>query len=288
MATPLPPSTGPENEPVAIITHLELLGVLGIPPHDCWNDLDCVLQQASSFSPKMLGRVRYLLRMDEFISWVTEHQSSLLLIEGNLPHSTGAVTPLSVFSSTLVSSLVNSLSSIVLFFFGGLHTDEDGTSYSGPVGLIRSLITQLLLNDKLPKPELNFLTEEFIAACEEENIKALSELFERLVLQVPSYTQVFCILDGLAWYEQHPWTSDLHYIAAMFEHLAVQMDRTRMRALKVLVMFAGRSLDLSDRMMEGPSVWKQISLAAGIVDPMQMSTFTTSSEMMEYLPDGDE
>jgi hypothetical protein len=228
----------------------------------------------------MLGRVRYLLRTDEFDSWITKHQSSLLLVEGYLPHITQAVTSLSVFGSTLVSSLVNSPSSVVLFFFGGLHTDEDGTSYSGPSGLIRSLITQLLLNDKLPKHELNFLTEDFIAACEEENIKALCELFERLVLQVPSYTQVFCVLDGLAWYEQHPWTSDLHYIADMFGHLAMQMDRTQMRALKVLIMFAGRSLELSERVMEGPGIWKQVSLAAGFVDPIQISTFTTSSEVI--------
>jgi hypothetical protein len=226
--------------------------------------------------------------MGEFVSWLTERQSSLLLIEGYLPNTTQAVTPLSVFSSTLVSSLVNSPSSVVLFFFGGLHTKEDGTSYSGPSGLIRSLITQLLLNDKLPKPQLNLLTEDLIAVCKEENIKALCELFERLVLQVPSYTQVFCVLDGLAWYEQYPWTSDLDYIAAMFEHLAVQMGRIQMRALKVLVMFAGRSLELSDRMIEGPSVWKQISLAAGFVDPIQMSTFTTSSEVMEYLPEKDD
>ncbi|KAF4628423.1 hypothetical protein G7Y89_g9722 [Cudoniella acicularis] len=281
------PHTKPEDASLPIITQLELMGILAVSPHESWNDLDYVFRQASSFDAKNMGRANWLLKMDEFTSWISEHQSSILLVEGSFPNNLiKPVTSLSIFGSTFVSSLINSPRCIVLFFFGGLYADEEGRN-CGPSGLIRSMITQLLLNDKLPKPMLNFLSKDFITACENQDLNALCELFERLVLQLPSYTQVFCVLDGLAWYEQEPWTSELLLFISMLEQLAKGMDDTQMRSLKVLITFAGRSLRISDRVEKDPRLWKQVSLAEGHIDHMKMSTFVTSSETIKYLPSDD-
>lgn len=109
---------------------------------------------------------------------------------------------------------------------------------------MRSLATQLLLNEKFPKPDLSFLTEDLAMGCEQQNIKALCELFKQLILQVPPNMQVLCVLDGLAEFEEGTWSKDLDYVAATFEHLAECMDNAQMQGLTALVVFAGQSLEI--------------------------------------------
>lgn len=266
VATPQPPSPGSEMSQVALISHLELLGIVGVPPYAAWEDLDIVLQEAGRFSGQMLGRVRWLLKTEEFLAWFQGRRSSMLLVEGHLPDSTQKITPLSVFGSTFVSSILSSPTSMALFFFGGLHCGEVPGD-SGPKGLMRSLITQLLTSEKMAGATLDFLNEDFLAYCEDHDTAALCELFEQLVLQVPPFTQVLCVLDGLVWYEGGAWRSDLGIVIGMLENLTARMDDNDERLFKVMATFAGQSLEVSDNMERNPDIWKHATLLGGHCDP---------------------
>lgn len=213
----------------------------------------------------MLGRVRWLMKTDEFMGWVQALDSRILLVDGHLDMSPAIrLTPMSVFNSTLISSLISNPSCIALFFFAGLHNETDEFT-SGPCAMMRYLITQLFLNPKLPHSDLRILNETRIQACEEGDICALCALFEELLLQSPPDLQVICILDGLACYEEHPfWDEELDYITAMFEHLC-QVGEYQGPVLKVLMTFSHHSLQVAGR-LAGLSYACCVSLAAGHVN----------------------
>ncbi|RAK90058.1 hypothetical protein BO79DRAFT_193445 [Aspergillus costaricaensis CBS 115574] len=268
-------STNSRDSTSTTVTPIELLGILGVSPHTAAQDLEIVLQEGSRFKSSYLGRVRWLARTDEFTEWLRAPQSSLLLVDGRLDTNPAImVTPMSIFVSTFIYSLISSPDCLPLFFFASLHDDQEDPELSGPTGMMRSLITQLLFSDKLATPSLQFLGRGFLNACESNNIKALCELFRRLVLQVPPNIQVICILDGTAAYEKEPITGEeIDYVAALFQRLvedSVDADSVR---LKVLFTFANQSLQISDRVDMHPDVWRYASLAAGHVDYLSRLDF---------------
>ncbi|XRM38367.1 hypothetical protein ABZX51_001789 [Aspergillus tubingensis] len=269
-------STNSRDSTSTTITPIELLGILGVSPHTAVQDLETVLQEGSRFKSSYLGRVRWLAKTDEFTEWLRAPQSSLLLVDGRLDTNPAImVTPMSIFVSTFIYSLISSPDCLPLFFFASLHDDqEENLELSGPTGMMRSLITQLLFSDKLDTPSLQFLGRGFLNACESNNIKALCELFRRLILQVPPNIQVICILDGTAAYEKEPVTGEeIDYVAALFQRLvedSVDADSVR---LKVLFTFANQSLQISDRVDMYPDVWRYASLAAGHVDYLSRLDF---------------
>ncbi|OOF94721.1 hypothetical protein ASPCADRAFT_148585, partial [Aspergillus carbonarius ITEM 5010] len=263
-------------ESTSTVTPIELLGILGVSPHIAPQDLDIVLQEASKYKARSLGRVQWLARTDEFTGWLRAQQSSLLLVDGRLDTSPATmVSPMSVFVSTFISSLISSPDCLPLFFFASLHDSMDGGGeLRGPTGLMRSLITQLLFSDKLASPNLQFLKKGFLNACEANNIKALCELFRRLVLQVPPDVRILCILDGIAVYELEPtWGEEIDYVAALFQRLIGDLNEAGSLRLKVLLTFANQSLQISDRVEMYPDIWKYVSLATGYVDHLAQMEF---------------
>ncbi|PWY96444.1 hypothetical protein BO94DRAFT_453448 [Aspergillus sclerotioniger CBS 115572] len=265
-----------DTESTATVTPIELLGILGISPHIAPQDLDIVLQEASKYKSRSLGRVGWLARTDEFAEWLRAPQSSLLLVDGRLDTSPATmVSPMSVFVSTFISSLINSPDCLPLFFFASLHDDKNGDDeLSGPTGLMRSLITQLLFSDKLTSLNLQFLNKGFLNACEANNIKALCDLFRRLALQVPHDVQILCILDGIAVYELEPtWGEQIDYVAALFQRLIRELNEADSLRMKVLFTFANQSLQISDRVEMYPDMWQYVSLAAGHVDHLARMDF---------------
>ncbi|GLA53807.1 hypothetical protein CBS147343_6910 [Aspergillus niger] len=274
-------STNSRDSASTTVTPIELLGILGVSPHTAAQDLEIVLQEGSKFRSSYLGRVRWLARTDEFTEWLRSPQSSLLLVDARLDTSPAImVTPMSIFVSTLIYSLISSPDCLPLFFFASLHDEDGDRELSGPTGMMRSLITQLLFSDKLATPSLQFLGRGFLNACESNNIKALCELFRRLILQIPPNVQVICLLDGTAAYETGSLTGEeIDYVAALFQRLVEDSVETDSMRLKVLFTFANQSLQISDRVDMYPDVWRYASLAAGHVDPLSRLDF--AQEWME-------
>ncbi|KAE8351571.1 hypothetical protein BDV28DRAFT_162347 [Aspergillus coremiiformis] len=265
-----------QTEPYAIITQLELLGLLQAAPSSALDDLQFLFQQSNRHSELSLRQVWWLTRREEFVNWYHDPQSSLLIVDGYLDTMpSDRISPMSIFDASFILNLVRNRSRIVLFFFAGLYDSGDvqgDPDISSPCGLIRSLITQLLSHKSLFHPDLSFLSSDWIEACHKHDLKALCELFRRLLLQVPVDMQVFCILDGLVVYEHHhTWGKQIDYVAARFEHLAREnTQHVDTPVLKTMFTFANRSLQISDRVLvpRSPNVWKHAPLAAGYVGSM--------------------
>ncbi|PLB53965.1 hypothetical protein P170DRAFT_346896 [Aspergillus steynii IBT 23096] len=265
----------PQIEPCTLITQLELLGLLRVSPSSALADLDFILQQASRYPEWSLRQIWWLTKMDEFVNWYHGPQSSLLLADGFLDcASSDTITPMSILDASFILNLRRNASRIVLSFFADLydsHDAQEDPNVTGPSGLIRSLIAQLLSHESLPDPDLGFLTHEWIEACRDDDLKALCELFKQLVLQVPPGMQVFCVLDGLVIYEDHhTWGRQIDYVAALFEHIVRSTRHPDTPGFKALFTFANRSLQISDRVDRSLDVWGHAPLTAHHMDGMPL------------------
>lgn len=69
---------------------------------------------------------------------------------------------------------------------------------TGAQGLLRSLIGQLLCQDHY---KLAFLTRRDIHRIKSNELGAVQELFANLVTQLGPGTALFCVLDGINFYE---------------------------------------------------------------------------------------
>lgn len=264
-----------QNVLCAIITQLELLGLLRVGPSTALEDLAFILQQSNRNTELSLRQVWWLNQMDEFVTWYREPCSSLLLVDGYVEITpSDRISPLSIFDASLILNLARSPSNISLFFFAGLYDNADETrdaNIKGPCGLIRSLIAQLLSRKNLPQLDLRFLTQELIEQCQANDIKALCELFKCLVFQIPGDLQIFCILDGLVIYECEPlWRDGIDYVAALLQHISLETGFNGMPRVKTLFTFANKSLQISDRVDKFPDIWKHATLAARHIDTMPL------------------
>ncbi|KAK3395127.1 hypothetical protein B0H63DRAFT_518196 [Podospora didyma] len=146
-----------------------LLGIFDIDPEISRRNVEPILQPSHSMRPEALSHVRSIMTERRFKNWMMCPGSSVLLIEGHCEHlGIGKTSPMSAFCASLGASLSLSPSFIIFIIFSyfcGQNTNTHRNIYSGPRGLIRSLITQLLQH--LPaEPNLNFLDDNILAGIQ--------------------------------------------------------------------------------------------------------------------------
>ncbi|KAI0105544.1 hypothetical protein GGR51DRAFT_519723 [Nemania sp. FL0031] len=260
-----------EADTSTVVTPMQLLDAIGVSPNATWRDLKRVVKQAIHFDAESQGKAQWLLKTPEFNSWMQDRRPSILLADGATIGHVLVVSPMSSLCAALVSGLDDESSrTITLSFIAGLHVGTDPTSRSldGPQGMMRSLVVQLLCSSLL-KPHLEFLTPESLEVYHNDDLKSLCNLFVRLVQQLPSGIDVFCIIDGISWYEQNPWKKGLLSVTGMFEYLMTQLDPRETAILKVLMTNHGTSTVVVWRVSEGKyrRFWRHATLAAGHIHP---------------------
>jgi len=95
---------------------------------------------------------------------------------------------------------------IILYFPCGQHTTLDDP-LAGPSGLIRILISQLLIGWPKEVPNLEFIEDDqsLWSLIQEGHITALCQLFNQLLERLPQAVVVYCIIDGISEYETRSW-----------------------------------------------------------------------------------
>lgn len=174
-------------------------------------DHSFILRKHHEFDDKALGHAGYLSTMPEFRGWLTIAGSDILLVDGHCAeHSLGKISALSMFCAMLKHSLSTlSLSpdtTIILYFPCGQHTTLDDP-LAGPSGLIRILISQLLIGWPKEVPNLEFIEDDqsLWSLIQEGHITALCQLFNQLLERLPQAVVVYCIIDGISEYETRSW-----------------------------------------------------------------------------------
>lgn len=197
----------------------DLLDILALPNTHPDGDL----QQAFLRIDPNGGEAELALKVNSgqvFKEWQGEDEAPPLFIEGGLPPSNRRSTALGIISSTLIKSQEGSPCATSIYYFCGMH-DNTQDSICGPQGLLRSLVGQILQKFDVNLDFISMLSRPLI---EKLNIRALCDCFAKLVKQLPARTVLFCIIDGVSFFETALWANDTAKVIGDLRALAYDSD----------------------------------------------------------------
>ncbi|KAI1119105.1 hypothetical protein F5Y14DRAFT_460402 [Nemania sp. NC0429] len=186
----------PKPAPAAecLIKQDELLEFLAMT-HLETEDVEYITHQRELIISRGQDRTEQIMRSPELRAWLIEPNSKELLIHGHsepLP-----VSPLSFFCTILMKNLrsVERFKSVA--FFCGCHPHDE---YGGARTLIMSLLSQLLQQSSF---DLSFIDHEIAYRMGGGDTRTFCYVFGQLVKQVKKTETVFCVIDGVNFYERN-------------------------------------------------------------------------------------
>jgi hypothetical protein len=167
------------------------------------------------------GRAQWVIQTPCFQQWLWSSNSSALLINGNEScDGMARCSPMSLLSATLIQSLLQEPSALVINFFCGAHNSVS-EEVRGPVGLLRSLNAQLLSTWQFDCGFVRF--GEWMGGLRAHDLHTLGRLFRKLVGQL-SNVVLFCVIDGISLFESHGWQLGTEFILRKLLDLAEDDD----------------------------------------------------------------
>ncbi|KAL7929925.1 hypothetical protein V8C35DRAFT_170134 [Trichoderma chlorosporum] len=212
-----PPQQAIQHMPT--LTENDIVNLVQTP--DPIADAERILRKESLMSDEALGYAMLLRQKRQFQDWLASEWPGLILVDGCCrTESVGRSSPMSFFTASFASTLLQTQSGIVLQFFCGNHTEPQKED-SGPKGLLRSLICQLLLYPKPYSLSLDFVDQSLYDAVAASNTDALCFVFERLFWQLQPTTTVYVLLDSISDFETslHEYGERMERALASFQSL---------------------------------------------------------------------
>ncbi|KKA23891.1 hypothetical protein T310_2075 [Rasamsonia emersonii CBS 393.64] len=215
----------PSPAPGGCIDQPQLFNLINIEPHFAEAGLQRVISACRNQSLALQSRALWLLRSQRLQQWLNSPHSDAVLIHGNSDPE--KLSPVSFFCGLLIRSLADIEPARVVHFFCGIHSAPHDP-LTGARGLLRSLIAQLLCQDGY---DVAFLKRRDVHAIGCMELGALQDLFINLVAQLHASTVLFCVLDGINFYE-----TDKHAIetGSVFRQI---MDLVRADESRAVVKF---------------------------------------------------
>lgn len=223
----------------------ELFAILAVPLEIITRDLDHVVRQGLHLSPAEQAQAQWLMKMDRFWAWFSSKDTDMLFADGALMdpfQHQFRISSLSVVCASIVASIAQTNSdAIAIHYFCAQHVSSND-ALSGPQGLMRYLTARLLLElqDKYSAPpSLEVLDANSIQKLQNHDVQQLCDLFCHLWMQLQPSTTVYCIIDGICWFERLEMLEDLFKV---MQCICGMVDNPGRRAtLKVLLTSPFRS-----------------------------------------------
>jgi len=216
-----------------------LLNILGVTGGKLPNDLKYIESHGVYIDERSQGTSKQLLGSPLFKNWLLSNRSWPLVVSGNSDtYATARCSPLSLLDVALTAQINSMPQAQALYFFCGLHTRSDD-EYAGPVGLLRTLIAQLLLWDW--DYDLRVVWQSYPPdMLRSGNPDFLSVLLRALLAQKLESDTVFCIIDGPQHFEGSPlWHHQMESV--MLNLYKLTFDPDIKVSFKLLVTTAGVS-----------------------------------------------
>lgn len=218
-------------------------------------DVDRIRQQGTNVASEGRELARKIMTMAQFTEWVQEDHSRLLLVDGHCKDlGNGKTSPLSVLCASLASNFAESDSLVILQYYCGHHGLDSNGLPAGPLGLIRSLLAQLLRkpDDVLPK-ELE-VDRELYDRVNPDDIDYLCEIFGVIFSQINRNKITLCIIDEIAEFEgeRGGWADGMSLVAFQLRWMVHQFQGPQ--RLKVLMSSANKSAVVSRLLEENDKI----------------------------------
>ncbi|KAH7385088.1 hypothetical protein BKA64DRAFT_646518 [Cadophora sp. MPI-SDFR-AT-0126] len=175
----------------------KILSALADDNDICETDLYQSLRALGTLTRSEQDCTIWVMKSSALSSWLLRTCSATLFINGSCS-STRACSPVTIVCACLIESLKSQVNGnfIPLQFFCGQHLSSATDSYATPLGLMNSLIAQLLLQHPDSKS-----SDWNLPDSSPKTLEIAQHLFKKLVAQLEAGTMVFCIIDGISIYE---------------------------------------------------------------------------------------
>jgi hypothetical protein len=165
---------------------------------------DAISQAASMFQT---SQIQQLLHSSD---------SGIVLVNGHADRSQlSKISPLSYVCAILVQALRRSPNrNVVLAYFCGQHSASED-DLVGPQGLMRSLVAFLVLGlvqNSFISDSAPVWLSSFSGNLEELSFQNICQLFYRMVEHLPKGVTLYCIIDGISYYEKPDWKAEYDLI----------------------------------------------------------------------------
>lgn len=178
----------------SLINERELLEFLNMRGLDD-ADVEYIMQLQGPLTSGRQNPSDRIMKSIQFNQWLVKPSSQELLIHGNSDPK--PVSPMSFFCGMLVRSLRGVSRFHTLSFFCGRHPEED---YGGGRTMIMSLLAQLLQQRHF---DLGFIGDEDMCHMGSGDVVAFCFVFGKLIRQIDVRNTVFCVIDGINFYERY-------------------------------------------------------------------------------------
>lgn len=221
--------------PVAVIRKDRLLLLLGSLQGIQVTDLQCCLAKGRLLETDDQDRAKWIMASTDLREWLNSSKSRVFLINGN---GDGDETfgPTTFVCAKLLESLGDIDPMITLHFFCSLHTTNKDGFRDNAVGLIKSLLAQLVLCSE--DWDFGFLGKDGLKRLEEGDLDAYCKLFRDLIEQLPPMTLIFLMIDGITVYER---SMRREGFLKVIKELTDMMADCRQLVVKLLLTCHGRS-----------------------------------------------
>ncbi|KAK2604197.1 hypothetical protein N8I77_007145 [Diaporthe amygdali] len=230
------------------ITKNELAKHLGVSEiYSVNEDVERVHRQGTNVTTEGLEQARKILSTAQVTDWLSKDESKLILVDGHCKNlGYGKTSPLSVFCASSASALDESPSLVILKYFCSHHSSNSEDLPAGPLGLIRSLLGQLLHKSDDVLPLDLHLDNELLDRADPEDVPDLCEVFAGVFSQINPAKITICILDEIAEFEgeRDGWGESMRFIAYQLRWMVHNFEGPQM--IKVLMTSGNKSAVVSN------------------------------------------
>ncbi|KAH9903911.1 hypothetical protein F4778DRAFT_71921 [Xylariomycetidae sp. FL2044] len=183
------------------------------------SDIEHIWRTRELIPAEHRSRAERLLAARQFQTWTLSPGSSELLIHGDFD-GIHYVSGLSWFCCSILRALSDDSRFGNLAHLCGRHPDERDPIIGG-TGLMRSLVSQLLRQYPV---DLSHLEQDInLSLVKSNHADQLCNLFSWVLYRLPQDSVVFCLVDGIKYYERQEYLEDM---SEVLRHLLdVRVDR---------------------------------------------------------------
>ena len=199
--------------------------------HILERDLLLQLNLIDNLSLPSQDRAVALITSPRVQEWLTRTSSCAFLINGQMFSSEQEArqSPLSYFCAKLVDGISarptdshqeTSSPVIVVSWFCGQHTNMQEDFDAHPPGLMINLLSQLL--HQLLENSLEATVKDLVLPSQDLQLPDICNIFKQLVNALPTGTILFCVIDGINYYEDAHRRDECMEVLSMLKGLTSQ------------------------------------------------------------------
>jgi hypothetical protein len=207
------------QEPGMQVTPTDLLNSMNVHHLRSIEDEKHIIAQAQSLGIEAIAWATAGFESGQVLQLLHSPQSGVVLVNGFMDRAQiSKITAITHVCANLAHVLNGSADNVALRFYCGQHsTSQD--DLEGPQGLMRSLVTFLVL-ELLQKRCISISAPIWLSGfqgdLDELSFTDTCQIFYRLVELVPKGVTVYCIIDGISYYERDNFEADYNLMMECF------------------------------------------------------------------------